>query len=215
MNAAGLQALDIARLFGTGQNLAIFPMKGLYCMSKTPLHHKYGSIVYPIPLKGAYTLGVHSTMTPSGHMKIGPTTSPAFSLENYQGLENIKLSYIAQILKSYLLILSSSQRGLIWEYLTRDLPKHQIKVLVKDICRIHHMDINDFESQFYSKPGIRCQLIDMEKQFLINDFLLKKDDNAIHALNIASPGWTSAFPFSNKIVAELMGLDEEDMEEII
>ena len=125
-------------------------------MSKVPLSHKYNSIVYPIPLKGAYTLGVHSTMTPSGHIKIGPTTSPAFSLENYQGLENIKSREILEIVRSYLIILSSSQRGLIWEYLTRDLPKHQIKVLMKDICRIHNMDILDFDSKFYTRPGIRC-----------------------------------------------------------
>ena len=131
-------------------------MKGLYCYSKAPLDHVYKTIVYPIPLKGAYTLGVHSTMTPDGFMKIGPTTSPAFALEGYQGLEKINWRDFTAILNSYRLIMLSKQRGLIWEYLTRDLPKHSIRVLVKDICRIHHMNIDEFESKFYARPGIRA-----------------------------------------------------------
>jgi L-2-hydroxyglutarate oxidase LhgO len=83
INSTGQQALEIAQAYGEGHDLDIFPMKGLYCMSKAPLDHIYKTIVYPIPLKGAYTLGVHSTMTPNGFMKIGPTTSPAFALEGY------------------------------------------------------------------------------------------------------------------------------------
>ena len=79
-------------------------MKGLYCMSKKPLKEEYSTIVYPIPLKGAYTLGVHSTMAPDGFIKIGPTTSPAFSLESYQGLEKFNLSDFGKILNSYRLI---------------------------------------------------------------------------------------------------------------
>jgi hypothetical protein len=39
--------------------------------------------VYPVPIKGALFLGVHSTMTPYGELKIGPAAIPAFSLENY------------------------------------------------------------------------------------------------------------------------------------
>ena len=80
-------------------------MKGLYCYSKKPLDHLYNSIVYPIPLKGAYTLGVHSTMTPDGFIKIGPTTSPAFSLENYQGFENLNFADILRVINSYRIIL--------------------------------------------------------------------------------------------------------------
>jgi L-2-hydroxyglutarate oxidase len=189
-------------------------------MSKKPLDHKYNTIVYPIPLKGAYTLGVHSTMTPDGFMKVGPTTSPAFSLESYQGLENFNFGDLKKIINSYRLILMGQQRGLIWEYLTRDLPKHSISVLIKDIGRIHHMDKSEFESHFYARPGIRAQLIDIHKKFLINDFLLRPQNilehqgnefDVIHCLNISSPGWTSAFPFANKILSELLKINEDEL----
>ena len=192
-----------------GTDLDIFPMKGLYCMSKTPLDHKYNTIVYPIPLKGAFTLGVHSTMTPQGFIKIGPTTSPAFSLENYQGLEQINWKDLKRIVNSYRLILGSKQRGLIWEYLSRDLPKHSIDVLMQDISKIHKMDKSEFNTHFYQRPGIRAQLVSKTTGTLVSDFVLKKDKNVIHALNIASPGWTGAFPFADKIISELLGIEEQ------
>lgn len=107
INCAGQQSLQISRQFGIGSDLAIFPMKGLYCMSKHPLNDHYNSIVYPIPLKGAYTLGVHSTMTPDGYMKIGPTTSPAFALEGYQGLEKMNFGDFLRVLNSYRIIMMS------------------------------------------------------------------------------------------------------------
>jgi len=140
-------------------DLDVFPMKGLYCVSKEPLMDKYNTIVYPIPLKGAFTLGVHSTMTPQGYIKVGPTTSPAFSLENYQGLNKINMKDVRDIARSYFTILRSKQRGLVWEYLSRDLPKHSIKVLMDDISRIHKMDPSDFNTKFYNRPGMRAQLI--------------------------------------------------------
>jgi len=40
-------------------------------------------LVYPVPVKGAYVLGVHSTITVDGRLKVGPTVFPAFSNENY------------------------------------------------------------------------------------------------------------------------------------
>lgn len=89
-------------------------------------------------------------------------------------------------------------------------------MLLKDISKIHRMDAADFNTSFYSRPGIRAQLISKNKRELINDFVLRpqnvsdadwtesalgKSFDMIHALNISSPGWTSSFPFTNKIVA--------------
>ena len=76
-------------------------------MSKKPLDDVYSTIVYPVPRRGSYYLGVHSTMTPDGHMKIGPTSSPALSLESYKGLENFNMSDFKKILNSYRLIMLS------------------------------------------------------------------------------------------------------------
>ena len=80
---------------------------------------------------------------------------------------------LAKVINSYRIIMMSQQRGLIWEYLTRDLPKHSISVLLKDISKIHRMDAQDFNTSFYTRPGIRAQLINKTERYLINDFVLR------------------------------------------
>ena len=88
MNAAGQGALDIAQSCGHGGDLVSVPIKGRYAISREP-HPEYKVIVYPVPVKGAVVLGVHSTYTVNGKVKVGPTVFPAFSQENYDYFENI------------------------------------------------------------------------------------------------------------------------------
>jgi len=64
-------------------------------------------LVYPVPVKGAFVLGVHSTLTVSGHIKIGPTVFPAFSLENYDGLENLTLKGVLDCAKGFVQVAKS------------------------------------------------------------------------------------------------------------
>ena len=77
--------MDIAHEFGVGDEYDFFPLKGLYAISDKKLDHLYKTLVYPVPMKGAPFLGVHSTLTMDGKVKVGPTVAPAFSLENYHG----------------------------------------------------------------------------------------------------------------------------------
>ena len=52
---------------------------------------------------------------------------------------------------------SREQRKLIWAFIREEVPKLSINMMVKDVSKIHEMDIKNFK-QFY-KPGIRSQLI--------------------------------------------------------
>ncbi len=106
-------------------------------------------------MKGAPFLGVHSTLTMDGKVKVGPTVAPAFSLENYHGLENIEYSQALRILENYTrMLFSSDQRKLIWAFLTQEMPKLSINRIVRDVSKIHAMNPNDFKT-FY-RPGIRA-----------------------------------------------------------
>jgi len=78
-----MQSLEIAQEFGIGMDFGNLPFKGLYAISDKPMDHIYKALVYPLPKKGSYVLGVHSTLTVDGYLKVGPTVTPAFSLENY------------------------------------------------------------------------------------------------------------------------------------
>ena len=94
-------------------------MKGMYTISERKVDHIYKTLVYPVPIKGAPFLGVHSTLTIDGRIKVGPTVAPAFSIENYRGLENVKLGQALHIMNNYArMLFSSEQRKLIWAFLT-------------------------------------------------------------------------------------------------
>lgn len=57
--------------------------------SKKPIH-EVKTLVYPVPLS-TYALGVHSTVTPDGYVKIGPSARPAFGNENYEIFKGMTL----------------------------------------------------------------------------------------------------------------------------
>ena len=95
-------------------------------------------LVYPVPVKGAYVLGVHSTITTDGRLKVGPTVFPAFAYENYDYWQNIRPSSLARNLISYgHVFMSPHERGLIWHFLTKEVKKSlSISTLVDDVNKI-------------------------------------------------------------------------------
>ena len=52
----------------------------------------------------------------------------------------------------------------------------------------------------WGNPGIRAQLFDISKNKLESDFVLEGDENSLHILNAVSPGFTSAFSFTQFVV---------------
>jgi L-2-hydroxyglutarate oxidase LhgO len=53
------------------------------------------------------------------------------------------------------------------------------------------------------KVGIRPQLINIEKNKLEMDFLMRKGSNSLHILNSISPAFTSSFAVAEHIVDNL------------
>ena len=85
---------------------------------------KYRMLVYPVPIKGAFVLGVHSTLAVTGHVKLGPTIFPAFSPENYDYTDGLSLKGLYSTLKAYgHVAMSPKSRGLILQFLTSELKK--------------------------------------------------------------------------------------------
>jgi (S)-2-hydroxyglutarate dehydrogenase len=90
VNAAGLDSLRLAHQEGLAHKYAMLPLKGRYAISKdASAGDRFKMLVYPVPVKGAFALGVHSTLSVDGHVKLGPTIFPAFSPENYDGLDAV------------------------------------------------------------------------------------------------------------------------------
>ena len=143
---------------------------------------RFNMLVYPVPVKGAFVLGVHSTLAVSGHVKIGPTAFPAFSPENYDYAQGLTLKGLGQTLRAYANIAASPKtRGLIKMFLMSELRKSvSISYLVSEASKTQSFGEESSPSEIakhfeFYQAGIRSQLLDLKKGELLNDFLLETD----------------------------------------
>ena len=200
INCAGQQSLSIAQQFAFGPKYIAIPVKGNYLISNRVMN-EIKTLVYPVPMKNTYFLGVHSTLTPEGKVKIGPSATPAFSAENYHGLRNILPFDAMSILSVYFRMMFSKQIKLIKSLATQELPKLSKTKMIESCRKIHDVDPNAFTMWY--PPGIRAQLVERNSLKFVEDFKLEYDGYSMHVLNTISPGWTWASPFSDHIIDEI------------
>jgi L-2-hydroxyglutarate oxidase len=197
INAAGLYADSVARDFGYSKKYTIIPFKGIY-LKYTGTHNPVRTNVYPVPnLKNPF-LGVHYTVTVDGHVKIGPTSMPAFWRENYKGLYGFSFSEMADILGKEAKLFFRNSFGF------RSLAVDEIKKYNRKYftglagSMVRHLDAAGFTE--WGKPGIRAQLLDTSTDELVMDFIIEGDSDSVHVLNAVSPAFTCSFPFARYVV---------------
>jgi L-2-hydroxyglutarate oxidase LhgO len=197
INAAGLYADRVAKDFGYSKKYTIIPFKGIYLKytgTKTPVKTN----VYPVPnLKNPF-LGVHYTVTVDGHVKIGPTSVPAFWRENYKGLYGFSFSEMTGILGKEAKLFFRNSFGF------RSLAIDEVKKYNRNYftglaaSMVHHLDRKGFTE--WGRPGIRAQLLDVTTDELVMDFIIEGDSDSVHVLNAVSPAFTCSFPFAEYVV---------------
>ena len=197
-NCAGLYADKVAKDFGAGNRYVLIPFKGLY------LKEKGNSVgikrnIYPVPDINKPFLGVHFTIDVEGNVKIGPTATPAFWREHYDGLENFSLGEFISTAKwlSYL-ITRADFRSLAIE----EMKKYRKDYMLAMAWRMLREPIPNVKNKFHwSKPGIRPQLIDRQTKSLVMDFVVERgDSDSVHILNAVSPAFTASYPFTKWVV---------------
>lgn len=203
VNCAGLQADRVARDFGFSRKYAVLPFKGLYLYGDEPAG-AFKTHVYPVPDMRNPFLGVHFTVTAAGGVKIGPTAIPALWREHYGGLARFDLGELAEIARLQAGLFFNAGfdfRRLAFEELQKNLRSvmaAQAATLVKDLDPALY--------RRWGKPGLRAQLVDLEKKSLVMDFLIEGDARSRHVLNAVSPGFTCALPFASFICDGIAGL---------
>jgi L-2-hydroxyglutarate oxidase LhgO len=197
INAAGLYADKVANDFGYSQKYTIIPFKGVYLKyhgSELPVRTN----VYPVPnLKNPW-LGVLFTVTVDGTVKIGPTSTPAFWRENYQGFDRFRLGEMASILSwesSLFLRNSFNFRNIALDEIKK-YNRSYFAGLAKEL--VHKIDVKGFTE--WGRPGIRAQLLNKQTRELVMDFVVEGDNDSIHVLNAVSPAFTCCFPFAKWVV---------------
>jgi L-2-hydroxyglutarate oxidase LhgO len=197
INAAGLYADKIANDFDYSVNYTIIPFKGVYLKYKGE-KNPVSINVYPVPnLKNPF-LGVHFTLTVDGHIKIGPTSIPAFWRENYEGLNGIKFNELTNIIGwEALLFLKNSFnfRNLAFDEIKKYNKKYFIGLASS---MVKQLDVKGFTE--WGKPGIRAQLLNKKTNELVMDFVVEGNKESIHILNAVSPAFTCSFPFAKYVI---------------
>lgn len=196
VNAAGLYADKIAHDHGLGRQYRILPFKGLYLYGDE--RERLRTNVYPVPDLGNPFAGVHFTVTVDGHVKIGPTATPAFWREQYAWFSKFRFGEFAEIAARELSLLARNDFGF------RDLAIAEIRKywrprLVALAARLVP-DIRPEHYRTWGPPGIRAQLFDVGERKLEMDFVVEGDERSLHVLNAVSPAFTCSLPFADYLV---------------
>lgn len=197
INASGANAIHIAHKVNAGKKYSQLPVLGKYKItssSNIPLR----TLVYPVPNPKNPFLGVHFTLTVDGDVKIGPTAIPVLGREQYKVKDFPDNLDYSSTVKSLTSLFHGSASGLLNLAVT-ELPKISTKKLVRDGQNLVPT-ISPLVKWENKRPGIRAQLVNLEKQGFEMDFVIEKNGIFTHVLNAVSPGWTSAIPFAKFIV---------------
>lgn len=192
INAAGAHSDRLARTLGVGTEYLCVPFLGEYRKAVDKMDSK--TLIYPVPHPLNPFLGVHTTLTLDGYIKIGPTAFPTTGREAYKLFQKFNFREFVEILQGQFAIAKGDKHDLI-EILRTEAPllfKHKlvgsVALLSPSIKRV---------SGWKRQPGgIRSQLVRIDTGELEQDFVVKRHLNSMHYLNLVSPGWTSALPFT-------------------
>ncbi len=199
INAAGLYADVIARDYGYSKDRIIIPFKGIYLKysgKDMPIHTN----IYPVPNLLNPFLGVHYTITSHNHIKIGPTSIPAFWRENYEGFSNFNLKEFLQI-TYYEAILFFTNSFNFRKLAINEIKKYNRKHFVNLAKKLTKKVDEDLFNE-WMKPGIRAQLLNKKTLELEMDFVVEGDSKSLHLLNAVSPAFTCSFSLARFLVAE-------------
>ena len=200
INAAGSYSDVLGRQIGVGLKYGSMPFRGSYRKSQQTPDSK--RLIYPVPHPINPFLGVHTTITSDGSLKIGPTALPALSRENYNGFENVKIQEIIEISRTILSVAQGSKHD-IFEIIKVEFPLLFKKNLIESASKLSK-EVVKHPTWQKTESGIRSQLVNLETGELVQDFIVERLSNSLHFLNVVSPGWTSALPFTRHFVNDFL-----------
>ena len=199
-NCAGLFADEIAKNSNLEFRYNFLPFKGKYWKIKNK-NFKLNHLVYPIPDLRYPFLGLHSSHNRHGDFYIGPSSTPVFGREQYNGIlgDNLK--------ESISLIFNFSKKIIFNENKLRTLALQELSLLTKRgfFNQIKKMfnNINPDDLELSDqKVGIRSQIFDPQSKNLVNDFVVINQKNTTHVLNAISPAWSASFAFADHLINE-------------
>lgn len=197
INSAGAHASELAKQVGVGKELICLPFLGAYKKSQLTQSNPR-RLVYPVPNPVNPFLGVHTTNTLFGEIKIGPTAFPVVGKEQYKFTDGFGFRELIDFINASKTLLQSDSFGY-----SRLAFEEGLKLFKRPLIRKAKYLSNSLttNSRWKNQPsGIRAQIINTETKLIEMDYLVRSDKNVIHILNAVSPGWTSSIPFARWII---------------
>jgi len=197
INTAGLHADTIAGLSGLESSYSFLPFKGKYWRVETP--NRMRKLVYPIPNLDLPFLGVHTAHDRTGETYLGASSSPVLGRENYRGLNGLHTLEFLALFVSFskkILFNVSGLRGLAFRKLGLMLPGG----IYREANRLIQADQGIKLNISPDKVGIRSQIFDGENNYLVSDFVIKKQAPVIHILNAISLAFTASFGLADMVM---------------
>jgi (S)-2-hydroxyglutarate dehydrogenase len=201
VNSAGLQADNISKLSGYKTDYSFLPFKGKYWEVNNNL--KMSKLLYPIPNLDLPFLGIHSVHNKLGDIYLGPSSTPVFGRENYNGIKGLSIKEAFFLLLSFATKIIFNTNGL------RSLAFREIKLFsLKGVLAEAKNLMTGIEKSHFklsnTKLGIRSQIFDKKNRTLVSDFVIEKDKKVIHILNAISPAFTASFGLADYIIENII-----------
>ncbi len=199
INCCGLQSDIVAQMMGDAANNAdeeehrIIPFRGEYYKIAPQRQFLVKNLIYPVPDPTFPFLGVHFTRMARGGVEAGPNAVFAYAREGYSH-SDINLSDLWRTLsfKGFWAITAKYWRTGFGE-LYRSLSKKAfVRALQKLLPEIRESDL------IPGGAGVRAQAVSASGA-LVDDFIIKQSQRAIHVLNAPSPGATASLAIGQQI----------------
>ncbi len=194
INCAGIYADRIANLTGLKLNYRIIPFRGKYYQLIKEKSFLLKSMVYPIPDPNLPFLGIHITRTIDNNIIVGPNAVLAFGREAYSN-KQFSISDIKDIISydgfwKMMLLNSIKMKNEFIQSFSKGKFVEQAQNLIPNLKSA------DFQEGY---SGIIAQLVDRDGK-LVDDLIIKNQNNITHILNAVSPGMTCSLPFADYVV---------------
>mgnify|MGYP001358406750 CR=1 FL=1 len=193
INCAGAKAAELAHQIELAREYLCIPFLGSYKISKRT-NSNPKRLIYPVPNPVNPFLGVHTTNTLDGYVKLGPNAFPVIGKEQYSLLSKIKFGELIEFVKAGLALRKGQNLQLIKLGL-QEGKKLRTKTALKEISYLSESFETNKNWERYPS-GIRAQIVNTKTGKFEMDYIVEKKANSIHLLNAVSPGWTSAHPFT-------------------
>ncbi len=198
VNCAGLYSDKIAKMDGVNLNAKIIPFRGEYYLLKEEKAKLVNNLIYPVPDSNFPFLGVHFTRRINGKVDAGPNAVLAFKREGYAKSDIDLMEFLESIsFLGFMKVALKYWKVGAYEMYRSFSKKAFVKSLQKLIPEVQEKDL------IVGEAGVRAQLCDINGN-LIDDFLVKKNNNAIHVLNAPSPAATSSLNIGKEVTKRVL-----------